>query len=66
MNVEEVAKRVQDVIDNRNDSEYAHMLEDDLWQEVLMDISNGDTDDPKAIANEALKTTLVDFSRRGG
>ncbi len=46
------------------DVERAHMLEDDLFQDVLIAIANGHRH-PQTLAREALKSQKINFSRFG-
>lgn len=60
MKIHEVCKLVAEIIDaSEDDSTLAHELEDELYADVLSAIADGDCDDPKALAREALKTQEV-------
>lgn len=66
MTVKEVKKRVSAIKIKgilERDDEAAHSMEDDLHQDVLKAISEGQADFPSLIAKEALKTLKFDFSR---
>ena len=64
MNVEDVRKKVAEISAvSDEDDEQAHLSEDELYQEVMEAIANGECDDPAGCAKEALKTLDIDFSR---
>lgn len=61
---------IQDVIDavehirrKRINAEEAHMMEDQLYIDVLEAIADGFAEDPKKMAAEALKAVEIDFPR---
>ncbi len=59
-----VIKRVERIRElSLYDDEGAHSREDDLHQEVLAAIRDGECDDPAACAGEALKTLAIEFHR---
>lgn len=47
----------------RSDGEVLHSIEDAIHANVLEAIAQGRCEDPKACAQEALKTRLLDFPR---
>ena len=59
----DVRKRVSEIAKEIDDPEKAHSMEDDLWELVLKTLAIGNTDDPKGICSEALKTKRIDFPR---
>jgi hypothetical protein len=62
--VADVEREVARIESARGDDEIAHTLEDDLHQDVLRAIATGDhEDEPSALAEAALKTRAIDFSR---
>jgi hypothetical protein len=62
--VEDVERQVARIEHARGDDEVAHCLEDELHQDVLRAIAIGDhEDEPSALAEAALKTKAIDFSR---
>jgi hypothetical protein len=48
---------------NMKDPEAAHMKEDGIYFEVLKAISEGNCEDPKACAAEALESKKIKFPR---
>jgi hypothetical protein len=63
LTVETIRRKVADIEANKHDDEYAHGLEDELWELVLSVIATGDCDSPTDLAREALKTRDIKFSR---
>lgn len=63
MTVDDVKEMVANIAILAGDAEAAHSAEDDLHQDVLRAIANGDCDDPKSCAAEALKTLDIKFER---
>ncbi len=63
MNVRDVEERIEAIRASRFDDEAAHSMEDELHREVLACIALGGTDDPKALADAALVSTDIEFSR---
>ena len=63
MTIEEVQERLAKIEAVSGDDEAAHGLQDGLYVAVLMAIAEGDTDDPAALAAEALKVKDIVFAR---
>jgi hypothetical protein len=64
MDVSHVRQRVQAIADGADDPEVAHMNEDDLFVDVLTEISNTSTDPrAQALAGAALDTRKIEFER---
>lgn len=60
----EVRERVAYIEQVSGDDEAAHSEEDRLWLGVLTAIANHETtDDPAAMAAEAIKTNDIEFAR---
>lgn len=59
---DEVAERVREIARRTSDDESAHAAEDALHRAVLEAIATG-TEDPAALAAEALRTQQLDFAR---
>ena len=62
MEIEEIKKRIDEIKERRDDSENAHAMEDTLWEDVLIAISEG-VDNSKELAKECLKTSEIKFDR---
>lgn len=58
MTVKEVKARIEEIIKVSEDDERAHGLEDQLWEQVLEELSA-----TNPIAEEALKTRRISFAR---
>lgn len=58
-----VKEKLEAIKSAKEDYEAAHGLEDDLYTNTLWAIANSRTDDPKAIAKEALKARFIRFAR---
>ena len=65
MTREKVIEKVKVILRlaQERDHEAAHSAEDKLHQEVLTAIANGRCDDPRSLAEAALKTQGIDFIR---
>lgn len=63
MLIDDIREKVRAIRLSAGDPEGAHSQEDDLWQAVLQAIANGEVDDPRLAAFEALETTKIDFPR---
>ena len=64
MKLEEVTTRVANVQRLAwDDFEAAHAAEDDLWEDVLTAIANGEAYQLSELAEEALKTKRIVFKR---
>ena len=64
MRLEEIQKRLKAIEDASWDDEYAHILEDDLYREVLRHIAKGNASaSPRELAKEALKSGEIKFTR---
>jgi hypothetical protein len=55
--------RVAAIRAERNDPESAHLLEDELWRDVLDLIANGKCPDARGWATAALVTKGIEFPR---
>jgi hypothetical protein len=64
LTVDDVTRAVSDIAEIFWDDERAHADEDALHKSVLQAIADGNCEDPKACAAEALKTTDISFARR--
>jgi hypothetical protein len=53
---------MQRVMDERDDDESAHVMEKNLWHDVLQAIASGATN-ARELAATALKSDDIDFSR---
>lgn len=62
MTPEDVVKRVSEISNTSGDNEEAHVMEDNLYLEVLTAISDG-ASDPRGLATEAIKASMIQFSR---
>jgi hypothetical protein len=63
MTLDDVRRRLDEIRARRNDPEVAHMLQDELYRDVLAAIAIGICEDPKALADEACKAMLIPFVR---
>lgn len=63
MTVDDVRKELDRIRSMARDPEAAHGSEDNLHQEVLDAIAEGNCDDPAALAAAALQSTLISFPR---
>jgi hypothetical protein len=61
--VEQVKLEVERIRKMAGDDESAHAAEDDLHQNVLTAIMNGECEDPKVCAREAMRTQDIEFAR---
>lgn len=59
----DVLKRVDAIRAAAGDDEGAHIMDDDLRDDLLMAIANGECDNPAACARAALATNEIGFSR---
>ena len=62
MTVEDVKKRVEKIWNEFDDDEAAHIDEDKLYTDVLIEIANGNPY-AKELAREAIKVVDMDFCR---
>ena len=62
MNLQDVKNNVLKIYEMKGDAESAHIEEDNLHQEVLRQVANGNPE-AKEMAKEALKTLEIDFCR---
>jgi hypothetical protein len=62
MNLQDVKNNVLKIYEMKGDDESAHSEEDNLHQEVLRQVANGNPE-AKEMAKEALKTLEIDFCR---
>jgi hypothetical protein len=58
-----VRERVEAIREAAEDDEFAHGLEDSLYEDILRAIADGRCLDPVACATEALKTRDINFAR---
>ena len=63
MNIKDVAARVAEIQRNMDDDEHSHMLEDNLYTDLLQSIRDGSCRNPKKCAAIALMTEHIMFSR---
>ncbi len=63
MEIEDVIEQVKEIKDEELDPEVAHLLEDNLYEQVLNAIASSKCSDPKSFAKEALKTKDILFRR---
>ena len=63
MTVADVEHRLDKIERKRGDDEVAHSWEDELHQDVLRAIADGQCSDPAAIARTALLSDEIEFSR---
>ena len=63
MTIDEVKERVKAIAVIAHDPESAHVLEDQLWEDVLECISANWSDNPRELAAQALMTRGIDFER---
>jgi len=61
--IKEVRDRVARIADIASDDAKAHSNEDDLYIDVLKAIANHKGGNPARLAQEALKTQSIEFSR---
>jgi hypothetical protein len=61
--VDDIKKKVANIRIMAYDFEAAHSYEDDLHQEVLRSIADGECEDPKGCATAALSTLDIRFMR---
>ena len=62
MNIEDIQTRIVKIIEQEDDWELAHIMEDDLLFDVLKAISEGSRY-PVELSKEALKVRSLDFPR---
>ena len=62
MTPKDVRARVATIKAAMRDSETAHFLEDQLWEDALQSIAKG-TEFPASLAQEALKTRQLNYER---
>lgn len=63
MDIKDVIEQVKEIKDEELDPEVAHLLEDNLYEQVLNAIASSKCSDPKSFAKEALKTKDILFRR---
>lgn len=63
MEIKDVIEQVKEIKDEELDPEVAHLLEDNLYEQVLNEIAFGNCSDPKSFAKEALNTKNISFRR---
>lgn len=63
MDIKDVIDQVKEIKEAQLDPEVAHLLEDNLYEQVLNEIAFGNCSNPKTFAKEALKTKNISFSR---
>lgn len=61
MKIKDVIDGVKEIKEEQSDPEVAHLLEDNLYEQVLTEIAFGNCSDPKTFAKEALKTQNIPF-----
>lgn len=63
MKIKDVIDGVKEIKEEQSDPEVAHLLEDNLYEQVLTEIAFGNCSDPKSFAKEALNTKNISFRR---
>ncbi|QLL68638.1 hypothetical protein GTO82_07205 [Lactobacillus johnsonii] len=63
MDIKDVVDQVKEIKEEQSDPEVAHLLEDNLYEQVLNMIASSKCSDPKSFAKEALKTKDILFRR---
>ena len=63
MTPEDVRERVAEIEADSADDEAAHVMEDELYTDVLYAIAHSECDSPKECAAEALKAGEIAFCR---
>ena len=63
MEIKDVIEQVKEIKEEQSDPEVAHLLEDNLYEQVLNEIAFGKCSNSKKIAKEALKTKDIPFKR---
>ena len=63
MDIKDIIEQVKEIKDEELDPEVAHLLEDNLYEQVLNAIASSKCSDPKSFAKEALKTKDILFRR---
>ncbi len=63
MDIKDVIDQVKEIKEEQLDPEVAHLLEDNLYEQVLKEIAFGSCSNPKFLAKEALKTKNISFRR---
>lgn len=63
MDIKDVIDGVKEIKEEQSDPEVAHLLEDNLYEQVLNEIAFGKCSNSKKIAKEALKTKDIPFKR---
>jgi len=58
-----VRERIESMKAEAGDWEVTHVIEDDLWAEVLQSIAEGSCDDPAELARVALHSVDLGFTR---
>ena len=62
MTVKDVERALLNIKDNQNDSERAHVLEDEMWHSVLIAVARG-SKKAKELAKAALRSEKIEFRR---
>jgi len=62
MNIKEIEVELDRIKKAKGDQETAHLLEDDLWHDVLKAIADG-ADNPQELAVKCLETDAIKFDR---
>lgn len=63
MTIDDVREQLDRIRQISGDPEAAHSAEDAMRENVLLAIAHGRTDDPAALATEALRSGAIDFPR---
>lgn len=63
MDIKDVIDQVKEIKEEQSDPEVAHLLEDNLYEQVLNEIAFGSCSNPKIFAKQALKTKDISFRR---
>lgn len=62
MNIKAIEAKIESIKKARKDLEHAHLLEDELWHDVLKAIADG-ADNPQELAAKCLETEAIKFER---
>lgn len=63
MTLDEVRDKIEEIRNILSDDEHSHSLEDKLYIKVLQSIANKECESPSELAELALETQKLDFSR---
>ena len=63
MDIKQIEARIAAIYAVQSDDEEAHIMEDELWEDVLRAIANNEVDSPSTAAYLALTTKNIKFAR---